>query len=947
VITSRFFLSALLLLAPLCRAAVPAAADAQTTDLLADPAVRWGRLPNGVSYAIQRHANPKGRASLRLGVRAGSFHETEKQRGLAHFLEHLAFGGSENFEPGTLVPFLQRLGMSFGADTNAYTSFDRTVYLLEPPDTRMETLDRCLLLFGDYAGRLKLPQHSIEKERGIILSEKRDRESAQARAWQAETDLVQPRTLVPARVPIGDAAVIANAPRSEFVDFYDTWYRPERMFVAAVGDFDVDAAEQLIAKHFSTLAARGPARAEPDLGALEPHQGVRVAVHRDAEMPYAMITLQAAESRAAVPDTRAKRFADLQRNLAMAMLGRRIQLIAQKGTTAVMGGSAVANDAFGLTRHARVVVASKPEDWEGALAVAEQELRRALEHGFQESELTEFVDNTRRAIEDGRAGADGRGSADIAGALVDAWMDRGVHLSPAGAAELFLPELARISADDCVRALREAWASPARYIFIAGNISIANPSDLVERAYRASSTVAVLAPAGHDSARFAYEDFGPAGRIAGRTELADLGVTQVRFENGVRLNLKVTNFEPGKVATVVRVGSGKLTEPRTHPGLNIVVSNTFQAGGLGQHDINELGRALAGRSVGVGFGVDETAFVFSGGTTRADLLPQLQLSCAWVSDPGYRPEAFRQLARSLDGFYRGLAHDVQAPLHHQVPRLLSGGDGRFGLPPQEKLSAYTGEDVRRWLEPELRHGAIEITLVGDLDPDEAIAAVARTFGALPARATHTEDATARKLASPTEGIRAEFTCDTETDRAVVSLQWPAGDALDFRRAQRMHVLASIFNDRLSRKVREEMGDTYSPVANVWQSDTYPGYGWLSATSVIAPARIDAVISAVRELAGDLAKHGVTEDELLRARLPLMVQLQTAQRQNGYWLGVLSDCQREPWRLDRHRALVATTGDIAKPEVDRLAVEVLRPERACVFISKPRPRIADANDPSAQ
>jgi zinc protease len=201
----------------------------ETSDLKPETAAHFGTLPNGLRYVVLANKEPRDRASLRLVVVAGALQETEDQRGLAHYLEHMAFNGSTHYAPGTLVEFFQRMGMSFGGDTNAYTSFDHTAYMIELPDTKPATLDEGLRVFADYAGGLFLLDNMVDKERGIILSEKRARDSVEYREFVAEFGFVLDGMLLPQRMPIGLAPVIEQATRDRFVDFYNTWYRPERM----------------------------------------------------------------------------------------------------------------------------------------------------------------------------------------------------------------------------------------------------------------------------------------------------------------------------------------------------------------------------------------------------------------------------------------------------------------------------------------------------------------------------------------------------------------------------------------------------------------------------------------------------------------------------------------------------------------------------------------------
>ncbi|HZP58724.1 MAG TPA: pitrilysin family protein, partial [Opitutaceae bacterium] len=229
------------------RAAAPLPFSQAASDLKPDPAAHFGALPNGVRYVILPNHEPKNRASLRLLVLAGSLDEAENQRGLAHFLEHMCFNGSAHYKPGTLVEYFQHLGMSFGGDTNAYTTFDHTAFQIELPDTQSATVAEGLQVFADFAGTLLLQPDQVDKERPIILSEKRTRDSVSYRQEVASFNFLLGDTLFSKRLPIGETQVIEQAKRDRFVDLYNTWYRPERMVVIVVGAIDPAAVEKEIA----------------------------------------------------------------------------------------------------------------------------------------------------------------------------------------------------------------------------------------------------------------------------------------------------------------------------------------------------------------------------------------------------------------------------------------------------------------------------------------------------------------------------------------------------------------------------------------------------------------------------------------------------------------------------------------------------------------------------
>ncbi|MSU69990.1 MAG: insulinase family protein [Opitutaceae bacterium] len=908
----------------------------EASDLTPDPAAHFGTLPNGLRYVIRPNHEPKNRASLRLLVQAGSLFESENQRGLAHFLEHMAFNGSTHYAPDTLVEFFQRMGMSFGGDTNAYTSFDRTVYMLELPDTKETTLAEGLRVFSDYAGGLLLLDKEIDKERGIILSEKRTRDSVEYRTMLAEYEFTLGTTLFSKRMPIGVQEVIAQAKRPPFVEFYDTWYRPERMAVVIVGDIDAAAVEKQIAAAFAGVTARAPARPVPDWGKIADPSGLRVNFHSEPEAGATTVSISAITPYAHETDNATNRLKYLPRDLAVAMLNRRLSILAKTENAPFISGQVNTAEAFDFLRQSGIDLTCKPDQWPAALTTAEQELRRALDHGFQAAELKEAGANFANGLEQAAKTAATRRSGALAGDILDRVAENNVFTTPADDLALYAPALAKVTPADCTAALRTAWAASHRYLMVSGNAAI--PGDAVAAitaAYHAAQAVAVMPDAGTPDSAWGYTHFGAPGQVVKRDHVDDLDVTLVTFANGVRLNLKKTDFEASQIRVNVRVGSGQLTEPHDQPGLSFFASNTLTAGGLGQHSADDIRRILAGKTVGLGFRVGSDANSFGATTNRDDLLLQLQLITAQLSDPGYRPEALRLVQKGIEQFYTGLAHTPNGPLQVEVPRLLANGDPRFGLPAKEVALSRTLAEVKAWLSPQFATGALEVALVGDLDVDAAIAAVAQTLGALPARAPRPALTAERQVNFPASPFARNYAIPTEIPKGVIAVYWPTTDASRIHRTRRLTLLGEVLSDRLRVKVREELGGAYSPGAGSMPSDTYTNYGLLLANVTVDPAKAAEIADVTVALAADLNRNGVTTDELERAKKPILTALRESSRTNAYWItAVLSKAQEKPEVLDWCRSRYADNESISKADLDALAKTYLAPERAFRVIVLP-------------
>jgi len=909
----------------------------ETSDLPVDPAIKWGRLDNGLRYAILPNHEPKGRVSARLAVHVGSLYESENQRGIAHYLEHMAFNGSTHFPAASVIEFFQKLGMDFGGDTNASTGFDRTIYQLELPDTKPSTIHEALTFFSDVAGGLLLEDKFVDKERGIILSEKRARDSVGLRTYLAEMEFLVPDTRFPQRLPIGTEEVINSAKRDRFVDFYNTWYRPERMMLVIVGDVAVADVEPVVKELFAPLAARSPSPIEPNLGSVKATDTVVSSLHAEPEAGSVNVALETVVPYKFEPDTTAMRLKYLPRTLALQMLNRRLSILSKKEGAPFLSGQVGVTEQFDFFRNASVELNCRPDQWAAALAVAEQELRRALEHGFHPEELAEAVAEMRNNYEQAVRTAATRRSPNLADEITEDVLDRAVVTHPTVDLAMYQPALAKISTEDCAAALRAAWSeSQGRKIFVSGSFKPAPPTpETVTAAYNTSHSSPVAASEKTEQAAFAYTQFGATGEVVKTQKIDDLGSTLLQFKNGVRLNLKQTDFEAGRIRVLIRVGGGTLSMPLDKPGLSLLANVAFTAGGLGQHSMDDLQRILAGKTLGLGFSANSDSFVFSATTNRDDLALQLQLFCAFLTDPGYRPESIRQVHKAADQIYERLAHTPDGPFDLDVSFLLANGDVRFGLPPKDVMLSRTLDELKAWLGAEFAKGAVEVAIVGDFDAKGTIDAVAQTFGALSARdAKPTYDA-ARKVGMPAAPIAKQYKVESEIPKAVVRLYWPATDAFDVKMSRRLRLLGDVFSDRLRVKIREEMGGTYSPSAGPDLSDTYPKYGYIVADATVAPGEARKIADAIKAVAASLQKDGVTEEELVRAKQPVLTALRESSRTNGYWLGtVLASAQEFPQHLEWSRTRYTDNESVTPAELSALAKQYLDPAKAHEFIVLP-------------
>ncbi|MBW8882418.1 MAG: insulinase family protein, partial [Asticcacaulis sp.] len=399
------------------------------SDIPADPAIRFGKLPNGMTYVVMKNATPPGTASLRLRINAGSMMETDAQQGLAHFLEHMAFNGSTNVPEGEMVKILQRHGLEFGPDTNAFTNFDETVYELDLPKVADDDLDTGVMLLRETAGNLLLDPKAIDSERGVILGEERLRDSPNMHDFKKWSALAFAGQKYPARLPIGLTDIIKTAPHDTFADFYHAFYRPEQATVVAVGDFDLDAMEARIKAKFGDWkpATPGPLRTT-DFGAYS-NKGPIVDTYSETGLPD-QISMSWSTPYKDHYQTLQSATDDFLDGLRASILNDRFERQAKLPQTAFAAAGAGHFDIEHTAEMTQLNITPKPGQDKAAFEQDYTMLRQFELYGADQAELDRALADTETAYKAALQGAPTRNNRSLAEAIVDSVDNSEVFTSP-------------------------------------------------------------------------------------------------------------------------------------------------------------------------------------------------------------------------------------------------------------------------------------------------------------------------------------------------------------------------------------------------------------------------------------------------------------------------------------------------------------------------------------
>lgn len=903
------------------------------SDLPVDPAITYGELSNGLKYAVRENDTPTKTATLLMRIDTGSMNETDDTRGIAHFLEHMAFNGSENIPEGEMTKRLERFGLAFGADTNASTGFTETTYQLELPDVTEGMLNETLGIMRETAERLTLAPEAIDKERGVIQAERRARSNPAFRAFLDQLDFYAGHTILPSRLPIGTEATIDSVTPEQFRDFYKRYYRPEKTFVTLVGDLKPDFAVQKIEEFFGDWENSADFSAGINIEIdSELITTPRERVYSDPEIQTS-VSLAMFKPYEDEADNAAARKESLIESLGNTILNRRLGKMARSETSAFITAGVGTSNFFEVAEVSSLSVNAEPENWDAALAQGEQALRQALEYGFSQAELDEQLANLENSLEVSVQTSPTRRTPRLARQIMGAFGNESVVTTPQTTLERFVTNQPDVTLEAVTKAFREAWSglNDAPQLYLQTPLTLADGEAKLKSAYETSKAIPVEAREEEAKLDFAYTDFGTPGKVAKRTRIEDLDATLITFENNVRLNMKKTDFEDNVIRLSARVGAGTLSAPLEEaPGFETYASNMLSLSGLGKHSVDDIRTVMAGKSVGVGRGLGDTVTTLSGSTTPDDLALQLKLMTAYATDPGYRPEAQAQYDKFIRSWYPTLDSTPGGVASRDLGRILRSGDTRWGVPAEADLLDVDFSLIKTWMNENVLNGAIELTVVGDIEEDVVIKAVGESFGALPERPTeiYRPDASLTSLKFPkgtTEPIKLSHAGDAETARLYV--YWPAPDGTDVLLSRRTQMLSNLFELQLTEILREDEGATYSPRVTRSGSRLYKGYGFIGAQIEVSPDRIDDMADRIRGVAAQFRSGEIEQDLFERAIKPTLENLETSLESNGLWMGVLSQAQTDMIPIERFRTREETYQTMTLEDLKPIAVDVFEPKNS--------------------
>lgn len=889
----------------------------EKTDVPVDPGYRFGKLPNGMRYVIRKNATPKGTATVRFQIEAGSLDESDEERGYAHFLEHMAFNGSTNVPEGEMIKLLERNGLAFGADTNAETGYAHTAYKLELPRADPALLDIALMLMRETASELTFSQGAVDRERGVMLAELRDRDTFGQRNAQDGLQFGLPGSRLSLRMIGGTRQSLEAATPEKLRAYWRREYVPSRTTLFVIGDFDPDLVEAKLRERLSgwqAAPAEPPAKAGPisakDKGRtdiyIDPALSESVAVFRNG--PWLN-----------EGDSLARRRESTLRMIGYAIINRRLLRLSREKDAPFRSATFGTGNIFKDGRSTELTISTVDGKWRRGVIAAGTEYRRAMTYGFTPEEVAEQVAALRTGNRNAARAQDTRSHGQLLGSAMALVSDDVVPDTPANSAERFEKFAPEITPDAVLAALkREAVPLDEPLIRLHGRVPPEGGEAGLRSAWAEAMAAPISPPERKAAAVFAYTDFGLPGKVVSDIREPALGIRQIRFANGVRLNLKRTELKQNQIMLRVSIDGGQMLNTRENPQAT-TMTGVLGLGGLGKHSKDELDTIMAGHAVSANLGTSDQAFVAGAATTPEDLELQLQYVTALITDPGYRPEGEVRFLQNINNLFASLRSTPGSALIADQGDILSDGDPRFSFGKVEQYRALNFAKLRDTLGDRLTNGAIEIGIVGDIDEEAAIALVARTFGALPQREGEfrTYDDRRTRTFTKDRGARVLRHAGPK-DQALLNTVWPTRDGEDPVAEVGLEVLQRVTQIAITDNLREKLGKAYSPSVGSQTSRTYRGWGVFGISASVGVADVPATRGAIAETVAELRDRPVSDDVLLRAKAPMLEGYDNALKSNSAWLSLVDRAQTQPDRIERYLAGKARVQAISAKDIQAVA-----------------------------
>lgn len=914
----------------------------QMPELPVDTAVRIGKLPNGLTYYIRHNALPENRANFYIAQKVGSVQEEENQRGLAHFLEHMCFNGTDHFPGDNIVKYCERIGVKFGQNLNAYTSTDETVYNIDDVPVTESNVDSCLLILRDWADGLILDPAEIDKERGVIHEEWRMRSSASGRIFERNLPTLYPESRYGHRYPIGLMSVVDNFKPEELRAYYEKWYRPDLQGIIVVGDIDVNAIEAKIKALFSPIVM-------PENPAAYEHYPVPVnnepiyVIDKDKEQAQSVIQINFKHE--PLPTEYKNTIAYLTNNyltsLASQAFNARISELSQKPDCPFIAAYAYdGNYIMSKTMNSYTVgIIPKPSKDKEALQAVMQEVRRVDLYGFTETEISRASEEFISGIETIYDNRDKQENSFYVPQYVRHFLES--DPIPDVATEfqtykLLAQQLTQMKmAHQLAGQLFKEYTAHTDTNFVClamypeKDDVVVPTADEFKQAIAAAMAAQLEAYVDNVKSEPLVPELPAKGKIA-KEEAADFGYTCWTLENGARVFFKQTDFNDSEVQFEATSFGGKSLIPMTDYVNGELTAQIINAGGLGNFNSTELQKKLAGKQASCSVSIGSLSEGLSGTSTPKDLRTLFELIYLRFQAPADDPDAYQNMMSYLKTSLENADKQPMVAFSDSLTSTLYGHNPRMAsikLADLEKADYATMKRI--YSERFQSAGDFDFYFTGAFSLDSLRLFTEQYIA--PLKGVKNREKYVDHKAYPVSGtVDNHFFRSMETPQAIIVQVWTGEHPYSLKDAAVANALGSILTKRYLKSIREDAGIAYSVYADGSLQPGVPENYFLAIQCPVQPAKLDSALLLMRQGLLDVAEKGVTADELSDVREFELKDYADSQKKNEYWMSLITT--KTTWNKDRRTGYEDAIKAVTSDAVRDFAKNVLLKNGNCVTVS---------------
>ena len=859
-----------------------------------DPNVRIGKLDNGLTYYIRKNSQPANRADFYIAQKVGSIQEEESQRGLAHFLEHMCFNGTTHFPGDALKQYLERIGVKFGENLNAYTSVDETVYnISNVPVTTPGAIDSCLLILHDWSNDLTLDPKEIDKERGVINEEWRTRMSAMQRFQEKLLPAMFAGTKYATCFPIGTMDVVMNFKYQTLRDYYEKWYRPDLQGIVVVGDVDVDAIEKKIKEMFADIPAQ-PNAAERVYYPVNDNKEPIVVIAQDKEQPNVQAIIF--NKHDATPDSEKGNLGymmqDYAKTLISNMLNARLNELMQVANPPYIYAVTYDDDFFvAKTKDAFTGIAVCKEDAvDKGISTLLREIERARQFGFTETEYNRARSEYLRQLESAYNERDKRKNENYVDEYVRHFLDNepipGIEKEYA-----ILNQMAPAIPVEALNEMMKAFVTDSNQvvaIFGPEKEGLKLPTEAeVKKILKDVKAEKLTAYVDKVSDEPLMAEAPKGGKIVSETEDKMFGTTRLTLSNGVKVIIKKTDFKADQILMKGVSPGGSSLFPDSEI-ININGLDAVEAGGLGNFSAVDLQKVLAGKKASVSYGIGDKTETVSGNCSPKDFETLMQLTYLTFTAPRRDNEAFASYQSRSKAALKNQEMDPRVAFSDTISKALYMGHPRRQRMKADMMDKMNYDKILSMYNDRYKDASdFTFIFVGNVDVDKMKPVIAEYLGALPA-INRKETFKDNKVDIRKGVYKNEFIKKQETAKASNFVAYTGNCKYDLRNDILLNMTTQILDLVYTEKVREEEGGTYGVYVGGNLSKYPKEVAGVQIIFDTAPAKRDKLMKIIFAEIENISKAGPSETNLNKVKEYMLKKHSEDLKENGYWLGVIDE-----------------------------------------------------------